>query len=445
MKIPKALQSLVEDGLIDEVLRPLMSGKEASVLMVESGGEIRCAKVYKDSTHRSFKQRASYEEGRSVRNSRRARAMAKRSKFGKQELEDAWQNTEVDTIYALARAGVRVPEPHAFSEGVLIMELVVDENGDVAPRLNDISLSPARARAYHAFMLNQIVRMLCAGLIHGDLSEYNVLVGAEGPVVIDFPQAVNAAGNNSAKAIFLRDVENMAAYFGRFAPELKRTKYGKEIWKLYERGDLHPDVELTGHVDEPTALADVSGVLSDIQDAREDHERRVGRPVRPEPREPPDLLDDVSDIEIAIEQHERRLRRQVVDIAPSKPNGSKQGPSRPGMEGGNRSGRRRPGRGKRAAGSSTHNQEPPSSNADGGPPKKKRRRRRRRGPSDGAVQGQTQGQTQGQGPRPGGGRPEGRPPQPQTASGEGPPKKKRRRRRRRSSRAPGSTEGGSSS
>jgi RIO kinase 1 len=341
MKIPKALQSLVEDGLIDEVIRPLMSGKEASVLVVRSGGEVRCAKVYKESKRRSFKQRVNYEEGRSVRNSRRARAMAKRSKFGKQELEDAWQNTEVDTIFALARAGVRVPKPHAFSEGVLIMELVVDEHGNAAPRLNDISLSPDRARDYHAFMLNQIIRMLCAGLIHADLSQYNVLVGADGPVVIDFPQAVNAAANNSAMSMFLRDVDNMADYFGRFAPELKVTKYGQEIWKLYERGELHPDVELTGYVEEPTERADVSGVLSDIEDAREEHERRSGR--------------------------------KVVEITPPRPAGPKKGPSGPGEVGNNRSSRG----GQRAAGSGGARGEQPGSNADGGPPKRKRRRRRR--------------------------------------------------------------------
>jgi RIO kinase 1 len=279
MRIPKRLQPLVDDGLVDEVIRPLMSGKEASVLVVQSGGEIRCAKVYKEATNRNFKQRANYEEGRSVRNSRRARAMAKRSKFGKQELEESWQNTEVETIYKLTHAGVRVPRPHVFSDGVLIMELVVDAEGNAAPRLNDVSLSPTRAREYHAFMLTQVVKMLCAGLIHGDLSEYNVLLGADGPVVIDFPQTVDAAGNNNAKRMFLRDVGNLATYFGRFAPELTESQYGKEIWKLYERGELHQDVELTGFFEESQRLANVDSVMRDIEDAREDHERRFGRKV----------------------------------------------------------------------------------------------------------------------------------------------------------------------
>jgi RIO kinase 1 len=292
MKIPKRLQPLVDDGLIEGVVRPLMSGKEASVLVVLSGGEVRCAKVYKEATNRSFRQRADYQEGRGVRNSRRARAMAKRSKFGKSELEEAWQNTEVDTIYKLSSAGVRVPKPHMFSDGVLIMELVVDADGNAAPRLNDIQLSAERARRYHAFLLNQVVRMLCAGLIHGDLSEYNVLVGPDGPVIIDFPQAVNAAGNQNAQRMLLRDVDNMRAYFARFAGELKKTRYGKEIWKLYERGELHPEVELTGVVEDETRLANVDGVLRDIEDAREEHHRRFGRKVvdieHEEPEEPAD-------------------------------------------------------------------------------------------------------------------------------------------------------------
>ena len=279
MKIPKRLLPLVHDGLIDAVLRPLMSGKEASVLLVESGGVVCCAKVYKEASKRSFKQRADYQEGRGVRNSRRARAMAKRSKYGKAELEDAWQNTEVDTIYALHRAGVRVPKPYLFSDGVLLMELIAGSDGLPAPRLNDVRLSPTRAREYHAFMIQQVVRMLCGGLIHGDLSEYNVLLGPEGPVIIDFPQAVNAAANQNAKRMLLRDVNNMRAYFGRFARELKATEYGKEIWKLYERGELHPEVELSGLVEAETRSANVEGVLADIEDARDAHHRRFGRKV----------------------------------------------------------------------------------------------------------------------------------------------------------------------
>lgn len=275
MKVPKRLQSLVEDGLIDEVLRPLMSGKEAAVYVVRCGEEIRCAKAYKEANKRSFRQAAIYQEGRKVKGSRQARAMAKGSRYGRQEQEEAWQSAEVSALFRLAAAGVRVPRPYDFVDGVLLMELVVDAEGNAAPRLNDVEMDAEIARAHHAFLIEQIVLMLCSGLVHGDLSEFNVLLGADGPVIIDLPQAVDAAGNNHAFDMLERDVGNMAAYFGRFAPELKTTKYAKEMWALYEQGKLQPDTALSGHFDEPEVAADVDAVLREIEAARIAEERRL--------------------------------------------------------------------------------------------------------------------------------------------------------------------------
>ena len=294
MKTPKRLEPLIEDGLIDEVLRPLMSGKEAAVYVVRCGTELRCAKVYKEANKRSFRQAAEYQEGRKVRNSRQARAMAKGTKYGRKEQEDAWQNAEVAALFRLANAGVRVPKPYDFLDGVLLMEMVADEEGDAAPRLNDVVMEPELAREFHEFLIRQIVMMLCAGLVHGDLSEFNVLVGPDGPVIIDLPQAVDAAGNNHAFRMLERDVGNMAAYFGRFAPELKYTHYAKEMWALYEDGKLQPDTVLTGHFDDPEDEADVDSVLREIADALREQERReAGRaaqdapPQRDEPPPPP--------------------------------------------------------------------------------------------------------------------------------------------------------------
>ncbi len=275
MKTPKRLESLVHDGLIDEVVRSLMSGKEADVFVVSCKGVFRCAKVYKDANNRSFKQRGDYQEGRLERSSRRARAMEKGTKFGRKEMEEAWQSAEVDALYLLAAAGVRVPQPIVFDKGVLLMELIVDEHGDVAPRLIDLALEPEEARDYHAILINQVVRMLCAGLIHGDLSEYNILVSADGPVIIDLPQAVNAAGNLSAKRLLERDVDALAGCLGRFAPELKATDYGKEIWALYEKGQLHPESVLTGKFLRPVKKADVAGIMREIDDARDEAMRRA--------------------------------------------------------------------------------------------------------------------------------------------------------------------------
>lgn len=277
MKIPKRIQPLIEDGLIDEVLRQLMSGKEASVYVVRCGTEIRCAKVYKEADKRSFKQAVQYREGRKVRNSRRSRAMEKGSKFGRDEQEDLWQSAEVDAMFRLAKAGVRVPVPYGCFDGVLIMELVTDDDGEVAPRLNDVILTAEQAREDHAAIIKDVVRMLCEGLIHGDLSEFNVLVDSYGPVIIDLPQAVDAAANNNAEWMFERDVNNMRNYYGMFAPEILETKYAKEIWALFEAGKLTPDTELTGEFEEPTEAADVDSVLQEIKDAFEEEQDRQAR------------------------------------------------------------------------------------------------------------------------------------------------------------------------
>jgi len=274
MKTPKSIEPLVRDGLVDEVLRPLKSGKEAAVYVVLSEGEIRCAKVYKDVNKRGFHKQAQYQEGRKVRNTRQARAMEKNSRFGRQQQEEVWQNAEVDALYRLAAAGVRVPQPYNFVEGVLLMELVTDEHGSAAPRLNDLELSREQALEYHGLLIKEVVRMLCAGLVHGDLSEYNILVDAQGPVIIDLPQAVDAAANNNAARMLERDVGNLADYFGRFAPELLATEYGKEIWKLYESGDLNPDVVLTGRFQGSNKQADVGSIMREINDARDDAIRR---------------------------------------------------------------------------------------------------------------------------------------------------------------------------
>lgn len=274
MKTPKRIEPLVEDGLVDEVLRPLMSGKEAAVYVVRCSGELRCAKVYKEADKRSFRQAAEYREGRKVRGSRQARAMARGSKYGRKEQEQAWQNAEVAALFRLAAAGVRVPKPYDFLDGVLLMELVEDGEGDVAPRLNDVELHPDDARAFHADMIREIVKMLCAGLVHGDLSEFNVLLGPDGPVIIDLPQAVEAAANNHAFSLLERDVRNMAEYFGQFAPELKYTRYAKEMWALYQAGRLTPHSVLTGEFAEPEDAADIDAVMREIKAALAEESRR---------------------------------------------------------------------------------------------------------------------------------------------------------------------------
>ena len=280
MKAPPRLQALVDEGLIDTVVRQLMSGKEAMVYVVRCGDDTRCAKIYKEATQRSFRQAVDYTENRKVKNSRQARAMAKGTKFGRQAQEAAWQSAEVDALYRLAGAGVRVPQPYNFYEGVLLMELVTDAHGDAAPRLNDVAFTSQQALQHHRTLIGEVVRMLCAGVVHGDLSEFNILLadeaGQDVPVIIDLPQAVDAAGNNHAQRMLLRDMANLRDFFGQFASELLGSDYGPEIWSLYQQGLLSQDTVLTGHFDRSRADVDLSAVMREIDDARaEDAARRL--------------------------------------------------------------------------------------------------------------------------------------------------------------------------
>src|SRR4051812_995667 len=274
MKTPARLQTLMNEGLNDTVVRQLKSGKEADVYVVRCGGETCAAKIYKEANKRSFRQAVDYTENRKVRNSRQARAMAKRTTFGRQQQEAAWQSAEVDALYRLAAAGVRVPRPSNFHDGVLLMELVADGQGDAAPRLNELAFSEAEALQHHATLIGEVVRMLCAGVIHGDLSEFNILLAADGPVIIDLPQAVDAAGNNHAPRMLMRDVDNLRVFFGRHAPALLRTQYGPEMWALYAGGLLHPEAELTGRFERSTAAVDLAGVMREIDDARAEESAR---------------------------------------------------------------------------------------------------------------------------------------------------------------------------
>jgi RIO kinase 1 len=277
LKVPERIKPLIDDGLVDEVLGSLMSGKEAQVFLVLCGDETRCAKVYKDVTKRSFKNAVQYQEGRKIRNSRRQRAMDNRSKFGREQQEDVWQRAEVDALYQLGDAGVRVPKAYGFFDGVLLMELIRGADGDVAPRLNDITMSAAQARKDHASVMADVLRMLCVGLIHGDLSEFNVLQDATGPVIIDFPQVVNASGNNNAKSMLQRDVRNITQYYAQYAPELANTHYAEEMWALHEKSQLAPDLKLTGKFKFSTKAADVDSVINMIDFAYKEEQARQDR------------------------------------------------------------------------------------------------------------------------------------------------------------------------
>jgi RIO kinase 1 len=277
VKMPKRIQPLFDDGLVDEVTRQLMSGKEASVYVVRCGDKIRCAKVYKEAAKRSFKKATQYREGRKVKNSRRARAMERGSKFGRDQQEETWQSAEVDALYRLDRAGVRVPEPFGCFDGVLLMELVTDHEGNVAPRLSDVSLSEEQALEDHATVMQFVIRMLCAGIIHGDLSEFNILVDEYGPVIIDLPQAVDAAANNHAQWMLERDVNKITQYYAQYAPQLLELPFAKEIWALYEEGELHPETKLTGIFEENTEEADVDGVMLEIKAVMEEERSRLER------------------------------------------------------------------------------------------------------------------------------------------------------------------------
>ncbi len=277
MKFPKRIQPLIEDGLVDEVISQLMSGKEATVYVVRCGSEIRCAKVYKDARKRSFKKAVLYQEGRKSRNSRRARAIEKGSSFGRHQQESAWQNAEVDALARVANAGVRVPKQYGCFDGVLLMELITDDEGNVAPRLNDVSMTTECAMEDHAVVMKYVMRMLCAGVVHGDLSEFNILVDEYGPVVIDMPQAVDAAGNNNAQSMLERDINNVTNYYAQYAPQLSATKYAQEMWALYEDGELHADFELTGHFEESAVDADVDVVMQEIKAAFAEEQERLER------------------------------------------------------------------------------------------------------------------------------------------------------------------------
>ena len=277
MKIPKRFQPLITDGLVDEVIRSIMSGKEATLYVVRCGAVIRCAKVYKEAAKRSFKKAAQYQEGRKVKNTRRARAMEKRSKYGKQQQEETWQNAEIDSLRKVNDSGVRVPETYGCFDGVLLMELITDSENQVAPRLADISMSHDEALIEHAVIMGFIVRMLCVGIIHGDLSEFNVLIEEDGPVIIDLPQAIDASSNNNAEMMLKRDVNNMTRYYSNFAPELAKTKYADEIWSLYEEGKLHPDISLSGIFEESSQPADVDTVIQEIKAALAHEEARLAR------------------------------------------------------------------------------------------------------------------------------------------------------------------------
>ena len=274
MKTPTGLQPLIDDGVIDEVLLALKSGKEATVYLVRAGSQERCAKVYRNMAQRSFQKRSKYQEGRAVRGSRQARAIGKSTSFGRKEQEAAWKNAEVDALYQLVAAGVRVPKPLGYFDGVLIMELVADAYGHPAPRLGEVELSAETAREFHRALIQDVVRMLCIGLIHGDLSEFNVLVAADGPVIIDLPQVVNAAGNNAAFAMLERDVDNLRTTLGRFAPELETTEYAREMWSLFEQGELKPDSALTGMFVRDETPINPQDVMVVIDDAREEEIQR---------------------------------------------------------------------------------------------------------------------------------------------------------------------------
>jgi RIO kinase 1 len=279
MKIPKRLEPLLEDGLISSVVRQLMSGKEAMVFVVRCGEDepARCAKVYKEANKRAFRQAVDYTENRKTKNSRQARAIAKGSRYGRESQEAAWQSAEVDALYRLAAAGVRVPKPYNFHEGVLIMELVTDADGNAAPRLNDVEFTPEIAVKYHLALVSEVVRMLCAGIIHGDLSEFNILIAEDGPVIIDLPQAVDAAGNNHAEAMLSRDVANLRNYFGQFEPAILKTVYDQEIWAHYKAGTLTPETLLTGMFKREEKKVDMDSMLAEIEDVRLEEAARLMR------------------------------------------------------------------------------------------------------------------------------------------------------------------------
>jgi RIO kinase 1 len=347
MNVPEPLLPLYDDGFILSVTRPLMSGKEASVYLVETREGQCVAKVYKEANNRSFRQRADYTEGRQVRNSRQQRAMAKGSKYGKALIETEWQQAEVSALYRLHEAGVRVPTPFHYSDNVLLMELITDEHGQPAPRLWDIQIPKNEVQQLQKFLVRQCVRMLCAGMVHGDLSEYNILMSSKGPVIIDLPQASDAAHNRNSERLFLRDVQNLKNYLTRFDSGLRNTQYGKEIWALYESGQLHPESQLTGRHKRQSRRADTESVIAEIQAAAaEAHARPLSAYQQKKQRKTEEARAEAERAEKeAIQRAKARAERPAQGGRPPRPDRNKQ----------------------------AQNQQP-----SGDPNKKRRRRRRRR-------------------------------------------------------------------
>lgn len=388
MKIPERLAALEAIGAIDGVVRPLMSGKEAAVYLVETRGELRVAKVYKEASRRSFQHRAEYTEGRKVRNSRQQRAIDKKSKYGREEIESAWRSAEVDAIWKLRAAGVRVPEPYDFVEGVLVMELIRGWDGGPAPRLVDVDFTPDEARDLHRILVREVCKMLCAGVIHGDLSDFNVLITPEGPVIIDFPQWVDPSGNLSARKLFVRDMDNVTSFLARFLPSLADTRFGPEMWSLYEKGTLLPDSPLTGRWRGSERQANVSRVVDEIQAAERDHRRRMGEDVeaeeeveaRPAPRK---RARRQSETEAFFEGLDWRgagdatkgpaVRAARAPVEPPRPQARPperdRGPQRPSPP-------RPQAPPKPQAQAQAQGQQPPRDGGGEGPPKRRRRRRR---------------------------------------------------------------------
>ena len=331
MRMPDSLAALVDYGIIQEVIRPLMSGKEAQVYLVISEGEVRVAKVYKEAQARTFKHRAVYTEGRKTRNTRDQRAIAKRTRHGRAQDEAAWRSTEVDMIHRLSDAGVRVPKPHQFIDGVLVMELIKDADGNPASRLGDLSLGPEWALETYDDLIGQVVRMLCAGVVHGDLSDFNVLMGAKGPALIDFPQSVDPASNQNARRLLLRDVENLHRFLKRFAPEASPAPYAQEMWELYQGNRLRPETKLRGRYSVAPGKTDTSEVLALIGDAREEErERREARGEELEPAAPKPHRAVVDFSKEAPKQGARRRRRsdEGRGEAPAKRAGARKGAGR---------------------------------------------------------------------------------------------------------------------